>query len=445
MKPAPPLAAELMLGELEVSCGCRSELAATHAGYLTAKEQQIVHVVPEGAPKEDYEPPSRPSTKHPMWLRDPFRTRATLSPLLNEAMACRFPEPSRHRAHTPLVVVELKLWEVELAIHAGYHTEKQILHCLPEGAPKEDYEFSMFGSTITVLDRSDSMSFSWTIPAQGTYAAFAQAAVGGSQLPMLERVGDTCRISHMEGGQITQGVPAGAAKEDYELSMFVVAKLASFLQCFLMYDPFLLQGHVKPTPPLAAALVTCHVKVSCGCRSELASQRRMIIRSCMVHGVPEGAPKEDYELSMFVAAMLAFILPYFLICDPFWQPGLLATTQLGIHVAPGYHTWKEDRSRKVFQQELRRVAWPPQTGIPCSSGTLGSAATIPGRSDSMSRFMGGASTIHPMLRRESKAAVYRQEMRDCFEIGIEHGFLDSPDQAVVAMDCLYMHPARSFS
>ena len=50
-----------------------------------------------------------------------------------------------------------------------------------------------------------------------------------------------------EGGQIVQGVPAGAAKEDYELSMFVVAKLASFWPCFLMYHPFLLQGLVATT------------------------------------------------------------------------------------------------------------------------------------------------------------------------------------------------------
>ena len=50
----------------------------------------------------------------------------------------------------------------------------------------------------------------------------------------------------------------------------------------------------------------------------------------MASGVPEGAPKEDYELSMFVAAILASILPCFLICDPFLQPGFLAATQLGI-------------------------------------------------------------------------------------------------------------------
>ena len=50
-----------------------------------------------------------------------------------------------------------------------------------------------------------------------------------------------------EGGQIVQGVPAGAAKEDYELSMFVVAKLASFWPCFLMYHPFLLQSLVATT------------------------------------------------------------------------------------------------------------------------------------------------------------------------------------------------------
>ena len=52
-----------------------------------------------------------------------------------------------------------------------------------------------------------------------------------------------------EGGQIVQGVPAGAAKEDYELSMFVVAKLASFWPCFLMYHPLLLQGLVATTQP----------------------------------------------------------------------------------------------------------------------------------------------------------------------------------------------------
>ena len=61
----------------------------------------------------------------------------------------------------------------------------------------------------------------------------------------------------------------------------------------------------------------------------------------------------------------------------------------------------------------------------------------------MSRFLGGATTMHPMLRRESKAVCRRQEMRDCFQIGIECGFLDSPDQVVVAMDSLYMPPAQS--
>ena len=45
-----------------------------------------------------------------------------------------------------------------------------------------------------------------------------------------------------EGGQT-----AGAAKEDYELFMFVVAKLASFWPCFLMYHPFLLQSLVATT------------------------------------------------------------------------------------------------------------------------------------------------------------------------------------------------------
>ena len=60
---------------------------------------------------------------------------------------------------------------------------------------------------------------------------------------LLERAGDTCRISHMEEG----GQTAGAAKEDYELFMFVVAKLASFWPCFLMYHPFLLQGLVATT------------------------------------------------------------------------------------------------------------------------------------------------------------------------------------------------------
>ena len=54
MKLTPRLVAELMR-EVEIICGCWSELAI-HAGYRTEKnEEQIAHGVPEAAPKEDYE------------------------------------------------------------------------------------------------------------------------------------------------------------------------------------------------------------------------------------------------------------------------------------------------------------------------------------------------------------------------------------------------------
>ena len=66
-----------------------------------------------------------------------------------------------------------------------------------------------------------------------------------------------------------------------------------------------------------------------GCWSELAihagyhTEKNEQISHC----VPAGAPKDCYELSMFVAAILASILPCF---HPFLQPGFLAATQLGI-------------------------------------------------------------------------------------------------------------------
>ena len=45
------------------------------------------------------------------------------------------------------------------------------------------------------------------------------------------------------------------------------------------------------------------------------------------HGVPEGAPKEDYKLPMFVVAIVASILSCFLIHDLVLQQDLVAAIQ----------------------------------------------------------------------------------------------------------------------
>ena len=46
--------------------------------------------------------------------------------------------------------------------------------------------------------------------------------------------------------QIGHGVPEGALKEDYKLSMFVVATVASILSCFLIHDLFFSKTSCPP-------------------------------------------------------------------------------------------------------------------------------------------------------------------------------------------------------
>ena len=85
---------------------------------------------------------------------------------------------------------------------------------------------------------------------------------------------------------------------------------------------------MKPTPRWVAELMR-KVEVICGCWSELAihaGYRTEKNEEQIAHGVPEGAPKEDYELSAFAVAIVASILPCFLIYDLFLQ----TTTQPGI-------------------------------------------------------------------------------------------------------------------
>ena len=58
---------------------------------------------------------------------------------------------------------------------------------------------------------------------------------------------------------------------------------------------------------------------------ELVSDTCRINEEQIVHGVPEGAPKEDYKLSTLVVAIVASILPCSLIYDPFLGQGVVAT------------------------------------------------------------------------------------------------------------------------
>ena len=71
-------------------------------------------------------------------------------------------------------------------------------------------------------------------------------------------------------------------------------------------------------------------EVNCCCWSELAIHAGYPTaknEEQIGHGVPEGAPKEDYKLPMFVVAIVASILSCFLIHDLVLQQDLVAAIQ----------------------------------------------------------------------------------------------------------------------
>ena len=75
---------------------------------------------------------------------------------------------------------------------------------------------------------------------------------------------------------------------------------------------------------------------------ELVSDTCRINEEQIVHGVPEGAPKEDYKLSTLVVAIVASILPCSLIYDPFLGAGPRGhRNQASTRLRDPYRTWSK--------------------------------------------------------------------------------------------------------